>query len=129
MSQFLVNLPLYVLGALFFGVITWALLYGLPLALFRAVRAPVRLPTGKSLLLLALGAAIIAALFLIVRSVPFGALPCGPRFPCPAGAEFVYVTQHPLSFLFKAGPLACLLLFSLLLIVAGGRSLLARDAA
>jgi hypothetical protein len=131
MSSFFAHLPLYVLATLFFGVIVWALLYGLPLALWRAVWAPgaARFPQGKALALLASGLTIGVGLAFYLGSVPFGAMPCGPRFPCPVGADFVHITQDPLSYLFKAGPLACILLLGVLLVVVGGRSLLSRDAA
>jgi hypothetical protein len=129
MSSFLAHLPLYVLASLFFGAVGWALLYGLPLALWRAARGPARFPPGTALTLLLCGLFIGVVLVWYLGSVPLGAVPCGPRFPCPAGADFIYITQHPVSYLFKAGPLACILLFGLLLVVAGGRSLLSRDAA
>jgi hypothetical protein len=131
MSSFLSHLPLYVLAVLFFGVIGWALLYGLPLMLWRAFRTPdaACFPQGKALSLLGSGVTIGVLVAFYLGSVPFGAMPCGPRFPCPAGADFVYITQDPLSYLFKAGPLACILLLGVLLMVVGGRSLLSRDAA
>lgn len=129
--SFFAHLPLYVLATLFFGAIGWTLLYGLPLALWRAIWAPgaARFPQRKALTLLAAGLAIGGGLAVYLGSVPLGAMPCEPRLPCPAGADFVYITQAPLSYLFKAGPLGCILLLGLLLVVVGGRSLLSRDAA
>lgn len=130
MSQFLANLPVAVLASLYFGIVGWALVYGLPLAILHAIRAPnpARLTPGMALAGLAVGAAILAGVLLYLGSVPFGAMPCGPRFPCPAGASFIYLSSHPLPYLFKAGPLACMLLFGMVLVIVGGRSLLSRGS-
>jgi len=125
MTTFLADLRLYVLATFYFAAMGGALLYGLPRLLIWCIRSPsaAQYSARQSFLFLVAGTAFISGIARYLGSVPLGAMPCGPRFPYPAGADFVHIAEFPFQYMFKAAPLAVVLLFSVSLVVLVGRSL------
>jgi hypothetical protein len=125
MTTFLADLLFYVFATFYFVAMGGALLYGLPRLLIWCIRSPsvAQHSAGSSFLFLVAGTALISGIALYLGSAPLGAMPCGPRFPCPAGAEFVHIAEFPFQYMFKAAPLAVVLLFSVSLVVLWGRPL------
>jgi hypothetical protein len=117
--------------ALYLAVIGWAALYAVPLVTWRVLRGiyDAHPPPHKALGVLLVGLTICGLVVFYLSDVPLGAVPCGPRLPCPPSAEYVTFSTSALSFLFRAAGIALIFEFGVFLILAGLRSLVIRRAA